>query len=212
MVRPGISVVSAAGNFSPHFASSRRCASAAALNSNLTSSFEIENAAHPWMSGANAPKLTGPLSITVKNFWILNLCASEKEFCRKFGNIALLFSRNGNQTVLHWMCPLPNLIFQRDRCFSQICFHSFASNLAQRSLDNLLRFPGLCRAPKRFRQAPTHPHSPSHKGKACHSNGPQTPAGTSPRTQSSASPPHRPADKRSAPACSWPGSRYYRCP
>ncbi len=76
------------------------------------------------MSGANAPKLTGPTSITVKNIWLLNLCASEKQFCREFRNIAFFVSGNGNQTILDRMSPLPNLIFQRDQCFSQICSHS----------------------------------------------------------------------------------------
>src|SRR5271163_1291981 len=73
--------------------------------------------------------------------------------------------------------------------------------------ENNCNFAAICRLESRliitFKPQPAHPHPPSHKGKAAHSNGPQTPHGTSPQKQSSASPPHRPADKTSAPACSW---------
>ena len=72
------------------------------------------------MSGANAPKLTGPVSITVKNIWQFNLCASKKKACGQIWNIAIFIPRNGDQTVLDRMPPVPNLIFQRGRCFAQI--------------------------------------------------------------------------------------------
>ncbi len=69
------------------------------------------------MSGANAPKLSGPVSITVKKIRVSNLRASEKEFCCQYRNFTLFVPRNGNQTALDRVSPLPNLIFQRDRWF-----------------------------------------------------------------------------------------------
>ena len=49
-------------------------------------------------------------------------------------------------------------------------------------------------------------------GRVCPPGDPQIPCGTSSQTRSSASPPHRPAGRTSAPSCSPPGTGCCRCP
>jgi hypothetical protein len=47
------------------------------------------------MSGANAPKLEGPVSIIVRNFWVLNSCGSKAKVSSEVWDFAVFVSGEG---------------------------------------------------------------------------------------------------------------------
>lgn len=58
----------------------------------MASSRDVENTMQPWMSSANAPKLSGPDSITVRNIWVLNAGNSKGKTCSELWDVAIFIA------------------------------------------------------------------------------------------------------------------------
>lgn len=60
------------------------------------------------MSGANAPKLSDPLSITVKNLWQVNLRTSEQETCSQFGYVTVFVTGQSDYSLFGRVLKMPD--------------------------------------------------------------------------------------------------------
>jgi hypothetical protein len=49
----------------------------------------------PGISGENAPKLDGPVSIIVRNFWVFNLCGSKAKVSSEVWDFAVFIAGEG---------------------------------------------------------------------------------------------------------------------